>query len=73
MVTVYTRNNCSACEGTKALMTKLGIEHTVINVEENLDIAQELVDEGWRRMPVVKTDTDSWSGTDQDKIRALAA
>jgi glutaredoxin-like protein NrdH len=70
-VTVFVRNNCAACKGTEALMDKLGIEYTVVNVEEDLEEAQKLVDEGWRTMPVVKTVNESWSGTQVDKIKAL--
>lgn len=75
MVEVFTRENCAACTGTKAALTKLGIEFTEINVQAagNEHIAQQLVDEGWRSMPVVKTDTTSWSGSNPEKIRALRA
>ena len=71
-VTVYTRNSCPSCEGTKRLMDRLGIGYDVVNVEEDLVIAQQLVDEGWRAMPVVKTPTGSWAGMNADKIKELA-
>ncbi len=79
-VTVYTRNNCAACLGTKAQLTKLGVSFTEINVEDPLNpgFAQQLVDEGHRAMPVVKVTedgelTDVWAGSNLDKIKELAA
>jgi len=78
-VIVYTRNACAACKGTEALLDKLGVEYVEINVQAagNENHAQQLVDEGFRAMPVVKVYQgldviDSWAGTNQDKIRALA-
>lgn len=71
-VTVYTRSMCGACVGTKSALERLGVPFTEVNVEENLDIAQQLVDEGWRAMPVVKTDSAEWSGMNMTQIRALA-
>lgn len=72
MVIVYTRSNCQACEGTKRQLEKQGTEFVTVNVEDDLDIAQQLVDEGWRSMPVVKTSETSWSGMNMPRIRALA-
>lgn len=53
-------------------MDRLGIGYDVVNVEEDLVIAQQLVDEGWRAMPVVKAPTGSWAGMNADKIKELA-
>jgi glutaredoxin-like protein NrdH len=71
VVTIYTRNNCVACNGTKARFKALGLDYNEINVEDNLDIAQQLVDEGWRAMPVIKTENESWSGFKPDLIANL--
>lgn len=79
-VTVFTRNNCAACVGTKAQFDKLGVPYTEINVEDDkyASFAQMLVDQGYRAMPVVKVAApgegliEDWSGSQPDRIRALA-
>ncbi len=72
-VTVYTRNNCSACLATKKQLELHGVRYTEINVEERPDIAQALVDDGWRAMPVVNNPFNGewWSGMQLDKLRQL--
>ena len=79
-ITVYTRNNCAACIGTKAAFTSRGIPITEVNIQDkdNEGVAQELVDEGWRGMPVVKVRDEEgiviekWQGADPQKIREIA-
>lgn len=74
-VTVYTRNACGACLGTERYLITHGIDYEEINVEDpaNEGIAQKLVDEGWRAMPVVKTDAiGNWAGMNRAKLDELA-
>jgi glutaredoxin len=78
-VTVFTRNDCQACKGTEALFTSLKVPFAEINVERegNEHYAQQLVDEGFRAMPVVHVTFDDesetwWSGSKPKAIRAVA-
>lgn len=78
-ITVFTRNDCAACKGTKAYFDTLGLEYLEINIEEerHMGVAQRLVDDGWRSMPVVRVTYDEgedefWAGTKQDHMRAVA-
>jgi len=73
MVTVYSKSNCSQCKATYRQMDKFGIEYMVVDVETDKDSFDALVAEGYRAMPVVKTDSECWSGFRPDKIQALAA
>lgn len=69
-VTVFAKSNCTACSNTERALSKRGVDFKVVNVEENLDVAQSLVDEGFRAMPVVKlSNGESWSGLKLDKIK----
>ncbi len=69
--TVYTRNNCQACKATKMQLDRHGVRYTEINVEDHPEIAQQLVDDGWRAMPVVITHYAEWSGMDMNKLKVL--
>ena len=70
--TVYTRNNCTACTATKVTMDRLGIRYTEINVEDSPDIAWELVERGFRAMPVVvNLKGEWWAGFQKDKIESM--
>jgi glutaredoxin-like protein NrdH len=69
--TIYTRNNCTACTATKTMFQRLGVRYTEVNVEENPDVAEQLVQDGWRAMPVViGIDGSEWSGFRPAKIEA---
>ena len=71
MVTVYTKDNCTACVATKSKLEYLKIPFEVISIEGNVELQQKLVDDGWRAMPVVITETDSWAGYKPDRISQL--
>ena len=79
-VTLYSRNYCAACAATKRLLTRHEVEFTEVNVEDegNAHIAQDLVDAGWRAMPVVMVwneagvITDSWAGLKPEKVAELS-
>lgn len=70
-IVVYSRDNCQACVATKAKLNHLGIEFSEVNVQHDIEMAQALVDEGWRSMPVVKTENESWSGYKPELIDRL--
>lgn len=77
-VTIFTRDNCAACRGTKAQFDKLGVEYTELNVQNNVVLAQKLVDDGWRSMPVVSVEyedgspADWWAGSNIVNVRRVA-
>lgn len=81
--TVFTKNDCSSCNGTKDVLNRKGVPHRVINVEEDLEPRAEFGDRSpldyvvatyGRQMPVVViTDTeldqdDAWTGGRIDKL-----
>jgi glutaredoxin-like protein NrdH len=70
-VKVFTKNNCTACIATKSKLEYLQIPFEVISIEGNVELQQQLVDDGWRAMPVVITENDSWAGYKPDKINSL--
>lgn len=86
-ITVYTRNNCQACEGAKRVLKNADVLFETINVQDegNDRYAEQLVGEGHRAMPVITVEYDedgTWSrdrawagfrpGTESDEnLRAL--
>lgn len=79
-VTLYSRNNCAACVATKRLLTRHEVDFTEVNVEdeESWGVAQQLVDMGFRAMPVVIVKDeeefvlDAWAGLKPEKVAELA-
>lgn len=70
-ITVYSKPNCPQCELTKRDMDILGIEYQTIDISQNQDKLNELVQMGFRSAPVVQTDSETWAGYDQAKIKNL--
>lgn len=71
MIKVYTKNNCQPCLATKRRMEKKGIEFVEINIDEQPELAQDLMSLGFIQSPVVVTEDASWSGYSPDKIDSL--
>jgi len=53
MLTVFSKNNCSACESAKALLKSRGIEFEVRNVDEDFDAFDFIVEQGLRSFPQI--------------------
>lgn len=74
-ITVYTKQNCPACEATKKAMDRAGLDYEVIDVSDNLTRQQALRECGFRQMPVVEVtdgeDCRSWEGFRPDLIKQL--
>lgn len=52
-VTIYSKNNCPACDRAKALLTSKGIAFEVKNIDNDLDAMDFVVAKLHRAMPVV--------------------
>lgn len=72
LITVWTLPNCVQCEATKRQMTKLGIRHEVMNLEQHPEMLEEFKAQGLTAAPIVVTDIKKWSGYRHDKIASLA-
>ena len=70
-VTVYEKDDCTACVNTKRKLDQEGIAYVVADLMEpgNLAAAKEL---GYMSAPVVVAGGDHWSGFRPDKINELA-
>jgi glutaredoxin-like protein NrdH len=71
-VTIYTLPNCVQCNQTKRMFDNLGIEYTVIDLQEHPEQLEAFKEKGLMAAPIVTTDTKVWSGFRHGKIKSLA-
>ena len=72
MVTVYTLPACVQCDSTKRVLTRTGVEYSVVDLSQD-EAAMEMVKElGYNAAPVVVVGDEHWSGFRPDKLAALA-
>ena len=62
MITVYSKPACPQCEFTKRHLSKLGVEHQVIDVTTDPTAVAVVRAMGYSSVPVVVTDTGHWAG-----------
>ena len=53
MLTLYSKNNCAACDSAKALLSSRGIEFVVKNCDEDWDAFDFIVSKGFRSFPQI--------------------
>jgi glutaredoxin-like protein NrdH len=70
-ITIYTRNDCVQCHATKRAIESRGFTYELINLDLTPEAADELRALGYRQLPVVVTDQESWSGFRPDLINRL--
>ncbi len=72
-ITIYTRNDCVQCHATKRALESRGIAFDTIILDEQPEAIDTLRAQGFRQLPVVMTDSLSWSGFRPDMINRLRA
>lgn len=70
-VTVFSKSNCSNCSATIRALKKYGVPYEEVSMEEDRELYEELLAEGWTQAPIVKTPSRSWSGFRADLIKEL--
>lgn len=74
-VTVYTKNQCPQCDFTKRQLDRSGVRYNVINVDEQPGELEELIADGWKSVPVVKTinpiskSQANWAGNQPQQVQ----
>jgi len=72
-IIVYTKPNCPQCELTKRDMNILGIEFKAIDVTQDQAHMDRLIGQGFRSLPVVQAEGETWNGYNQEKIKSLVS
>ncbi|MCT4708558.1 glutaredoxin-like protein NrdH [Enterobacteriaceae bacterium H11S18] len=70
-ITIYTRNDCVQCHATKRAIESRGFAFELVNLDQQPEAADDLRAMGYRQLPVVVTDQESWSGFRPDMINRL--
>ena len=71
MPTVYTKHNCHGCAATTRYLNENGIAFIEKNVDTDERAREKVMALGFKQMPVVVTDTDSWFGFDPGKLAQI--
>ena len=71
-ITIYTRNDCVQCHATKRAIESRGFTFDLINLDLHPEAADDLRTLGYRQLPVVVTEQESWSGFRPDMINRLS-
>lgn len=53
MITIYSKSYCPYCDGAKAYLTKVGVEHEVIDVTDDMEKKLWLKEQGHRTVPQI--------------------
>ena len=70
-IIIYTRADCVQCHATKRAMESRGYTFELINLDNDPQAVEALRAQGFRQLPVVITDSLSWSGFRPDMINRL--
>ncbi len=70
-ITIYTRNDCVQCHATRRAIESRGLTFDLINLDVHPEAADDLRAQGYRQLPVVVTEQESWSGFRPDMINRL--
>ncbi|WP_279051999.1 glutaredoxin-like protein NrdH [Cedecea davisae] len=71
-ITIYTKTDCVQCHATKRAMESRGFTFDLISLDQNPEAADDLRARGYRQLPVVVTEQESWSGFRPDMINRLS-
>jgi len=71
-ITVFSKQNCMQCKMTKRQLEAKGIPFEEKNTDDNPEVLEQLREEGFGSLPVVKAGEESWTGFQPPKIAHLA-
>jgi glutaredoxin-like protein NrdH len=72
MITVYSTENCVACNASYRKLDDKGIDYTVVNLTAEPDRLKEIAHLGYNSAPVIIAGDQHWSGYRPDRLAALA-
>ena len=73
MIKVYVKNGCPQCRMTERFLNEHNKEFNTFNTSENADYRNEVIEMGYRSLPVVVLPSgERWNGFDIDKLKKFA-
>lgn len=70
-IIIYSSNTCPHCQSAKKYLQDKGYVFTDKNVQEDKTFRRELIDKGYRGVPVIVIDNVEIVGFDKEKINQL--
>ncbi|HFH9837415.1 TPA: glutaredoxin-like protein NrdH [Streptococcus suis] len=71
MVTVYSKHDCVQCKMTKRFLDQHNVAYQEINLDEQPEFIEHVKGLGFSSAPVIETETESFSGFQPSKLKAL--
>ena len=71
-ITVFSKDFCVQCTATYRALDKLGLDYTVVRIDEDEEALTAIMAMGYMQAPVVMAGAQHWSGFRPDLIKALA-
>ncbi|HFI0049263.1 TPA: glutaredoxin-like protein NrdH [Streptococcus suis] len=71
MVTIYSKNDCVQCKMSKKFLDQHNVAYTEINLDEQPEYIEHVKSLGFSSAPVIETETESFSGFQPSKLKAL--
>ena len=70
-VTIFTNYGCSACRDAKSFLSQHGVAFVERNIGEDPAARDELIDAGFRAVPVIRVGEESMVGFSASKLRRM--
>lgn len=71
MIQIYTTTKCAHCQEAKNYFTSKGLEFEVFDISKDTIKKQEILDAGYRSVPIIKINNEVIVGWDKQKVEAL--
>ncbi|HFH9839405.1 TPA: glutaredoxin-like protein NrdH [Streptococcus suis] len=71
MVTIYSKNDCVQCKMSKKFLDQYNVAYKEINLDEQPEYIEHVKSLGFSSAPVIETETESFSGFQPPKLKAL--
>ena len=71
MIKMYTRDNCTQCIATKQFLDRQEVDYEIIDLDKEPEAMVQVEEMGYRSLPILVVDNESWSGFRPDKLSKL--
>lgn len=72
-IIIYHKNGCIQCKMSMKMLDEAGVGYKEINVDDHPEYIDTLKQKGFAALPVVETESGSWSGFRPDRLREYVA
>lgn len=71
MIKVYSKDRCPQCRMTKKKLKEMNVSFEEINVGVDSKAMDYLKSQGFKSVPIVETESETWAGFQPDRIEAI--